>query len=90
MSWIVVTPSDAACASAARAFSIVSSSASGGTTRVTSAIALSLKTPVGSPLGSRTIVPPSGDAVSRVTPASFIASAFATPMCPSSRCTNTG
>ena len=46
--------------------------------------------PVGSPLASRTIVPPSGSFVSRVTPARRSASELASAMWPSSRLTKTG
>ena len=44
---------------------------------MTSALAVSINTPVGSPLGARTILPPGGSAVAAVTPASI--SAFAHP-----------
>ena len=62
----------------------------GGATRSTSDCALSLRTPVGSPLASRTIVPPSTSGVSRVMPAARSAALFASAMCPSSRLTHTG
>ena len=90
MSCTVVTPTEAACFKAARAFPIVSSSVAGGTSRVTRSAALSLRMPVGSPAASLTMAPPSGAGVSRVMPAIFSATVFASPMWPSSRCTKTG
>ena len=57
---------------------------------MTSDIALSMNTPVGSPRPSRMISPPGGFGVSRVTPASSIAFLFASPACPSTRLSHTG
>ena len=61
-----------------------------GTTASTRPIALSLRTPVGSPLRSRTIAPPGISLVARVMPASFSAALFASDMWPSSRLIHTG
>jgi hypothetical protein len=53
-------------------------------------MAASFRMPVGSPPASRTMVPPGGSSVARVTLASFSASELARHMWPSRRFTNTG
>ena len=90
MSQNAVTPKRAASRNPARAAFIRSSVVGGGIAAKTGSIASSFSRPVGSPFASRTIVPPGGSGVSRVMPASFSATAFASAMCPSSRDTSTG
>ena len=87
---MVVTPNRAASRSAARAERRFISRDESGMTLSTSASALSLRIPVGSPEASRTIVPPSGSFVSRVTPARRRAAELAEAIWPSSRLTKTG
>ena len=88
---VAVTPSDAAWASARASAESRCSGEGGGIARPIRSSARSLKMPIGSPVrASRTISPPAGAAVPRVTPAAFIAAAFASASCPSSRFTNTG
>ena len=64
----VVRPQAAAWAIPLRSARSFSWGSSFGTSRPTSSMALSLRTPVGSPFASRTTSPPGGSFVSRVTP----------------------
>ena len=56
----------------------------------TSPTAESSRSPVGSPLASRMIVPSGGSGVAAVTPAISSAREFASAVCPSSECTRMG
>ncbi len=85
-----VTPCDATyCIPFCSALS-ASSGGGSGITSSTRLCALSLRMPVGSPLGARTMRPPAGSFVSLVTFAAARASEFASDMWPSSRVTHTG
>ena len=62
----------------------------GGMAEVMRDMALSMKMPVGSPPASRTMRPPGGSGVTRVTWAAFMAARLAQPAWPSTRSTKTG
>ena len=79
----LVRPQAAAWAIPLRSARSFSWGSSFGTSRPTRSMALSFRTPVGSPFASRTTVPPGGSAVSRVTLARRSAIELAQPVWPS-------
>ena len=90
MSWISVSPSASASAWPRRIAASISAAVGSGIARSTSDIALSTKTPVGSPWASRRILPPGGSFVSRSTCAWRIAIALTQAAWPSTRSRKTG
>ena len=90
MSWTPVTPSLFRCSWASLNDLSLSSLLGSGMRTLTIPAAFSLKTPVGAPLGSRSISPPAGSGVASVTPAIRIAIEFTQTLCPSNDLQKTG
>ena len=85
-----VRPTRAISASAVSSAAAFSAAVSAGTWVSTSSVAPSTNTPAGLPCASRSMRPPAGSAVARVTPASLIAALLAHAAWPSTRLNQTG
>ena len=81
--WIVVSPRETNSSKTCLSPSTYSSSVYGGNILATRSLALSLRTPVGSPYSSLSIFPWGGSGVSFSLSAAPSARLLATPMCPS-------